>query len=139
MPVAMEREVEVAVAWWTGYLERAVSEGTSTTSQAGLVATAAQVGVFREAFRVALTAYLLPSWRPEEPTWGQGTRAFGVRYGPDDVIATALDESGVRGSAWLPIKTTMWIDPGEVRVRIGRRAATETLWKGQIQRALSAP
>ena len=90
-------------------------------------ATTAEVKAFRDAFRRALVAYLQPSWRPDDPSWGQGARAFGVRYGPDDVLATALDESGVRGTAWLPTETTMWIDPGKVRVRVGRRAPTETL------------
>ncbi len=129
MPLPMKDEVEVAVSWWTAFLERADSESADTPSRRNPAAAAGQVEAFRAAFRVALTAYLGPTWRPDEPTWGQGTRAFGVRYGPDEVIATALDESGVLGSAWLPIETTMWIDPGEVRVRVGRRAPIETLWK----------
>ncbi len=129
MPLPMEHEVEVAVNWWTAFLERADSESADTSSRLRPVAGAGQVAAFRRAFRVALTAYLTRTWRPDEPTFGQGTRAFGVRYGPDEVIATALDESGVWGSAWLPIETTMWIDPGEVRVRVGRRAPIETLWK----------
>ena len=129
MPLPMEHEVEVAVGWWTAFLERADSESVDTPLRRSPVGAAGQVEAFRAAFRVALTAYLGPTWRPDEPTWGQGTRAFGVRYGPDAVIATALDESGVLGSAWLPIETTMWIDPGEVRVRVGRRAPIETLWK----------
>lgn len=130
MRLPMEHEVEVAVGWWTAFLERADSALDDTPSRPSPVVVAGQVEAFRGAFRVALTAYLQRTWRPDEPTWGQGTRAFGVRYGPDEVIATALDESGVRGSAWLPIETTMWIDPGEVRVRVGRRAPIETLWKG---------
>ena len=125
----MEFEVDVAVTWWTAHLERAGAAANTGAFSRRPAANTAEVNAFRVAFRRALMAYLQPSWRPDEPTWGQGTRAFGVRYGPDDVLATAIDESGIRGSAWLPIETTMWIDPGEVRVRVGRRAPTETLWK----------
>ena len=125
----MELEVDVAVTWWTAHLERAGAAAHGEAFSRGPSATTAEVKAFRNAFRRALMAYLQPSWRPDDPTWGQGTRAFGVRYGPDDVLATAIDESGIRGSAWLPIETTMWIDPGEVRVRVGRRASTDTLWK----------
>ena len=125
----MEHEVDVAVNWWTGHLERACAATRRGGVTRGPATTAAEVVMFREAFRRVLTAYLRPSWRPDEPTWAQGTRAFGVVYGPDDVIAVALDKSGIQGSAWLPIKTTMWIDPGEVRVRVGRHAPIETLWK----------
>ena len=125
----MELEVDVAVTWWTAHLERAVATPHSDALSRGPAATTAGIKAFRNAFRRALMAYLQPSWRPKEPTWGQGTRAFGVRFGPDDVLATAIDESGIRGTSWLPTETTMWIDPGEVRVRLGRHAPTETLWR----------
>ena len=125
----MELEVDVAVTWWTEHLERAGAAAHNDAFSRGPSVTTAEVNAFREAFGRALMVFLQPSWRPDDPTWGQGTRAFGVRYGPDDVLATAIDESGISGSAWLPIETTMWIDPGVVRVRVGRRAPTETLWK----------
>ena len=121
MPLPMEHEVEVAVGWWTAFLERADSESVDTPLRRSPVGATGQVEAFRAAFRVALTAYLGPTWRPDEPTWGQGTRAFGVRYGPE-----CGDRDGA-GRVWrVGVRVAADRDDDVDRSRRGPRARRST-------------
>ena len=94
----MELEVDVAVTWWTAHLERSVATPHSEALSRGASATTAGISAFRDAFRRALMAYLQAgsSWRPREPTWGQGTRAFGVEVRPGRLCAR---QSAIMGIA----------------------------------------
>lgn len=61
---------------------------------------------------------------------------IGVDYGPDLVLESALiaavgrERANVLQVAW-PIKTMMWVNPGEVKVRHGYRAEIQTIWNGE--------
>ena len=115
----MELEVDVAVTWWTEHLERAGAAAHNEAFSRGPSVTTAEVNAFREAFGRALMVFLQPSWRPDDPTWGQGTRAFGVRYGPDDVLATAIDVAnnglGEDHVTYLPLAAHATCDSDQYR------------------------
>lgn len=52
-------------------------------------------------------------------------------YHADPVLQDVADEVGLEISSMttFPIKTTMWIDPGEVRVKTGHSAEMRTVWE----------
>lgn len=61
-----------------------------------------------------------------EPGWGSAFRCVGVDYGPDSVLQAAADriagndpKQAARLSLLWPIKTHMWINPGNVTVQHG--------------------
>lgn len=69
-------------------------------------------------------------WRPEEPNFGSANRVIHNDYGPDAILVIASRLSGVPGnlSNRFPIKTCMWINPGEVKVRCGYSAKEESIY-----------
>lgn len=62
-----------------------------------------------------------PSWRRIEPNFGSFNRTIYNDYGPDEWLIVAAKLAGIPGrlSNRFPIKTCMWINPGEVKVRLG--------------------
>lgn len=57
-----------------------------------------------------------------DPQYGSALRCIGVDYGPDAILSAAYQASGgVCGVGLFPLKTSMWVNPGEVRVRLGYR------------------
>lgn len=68
-------------------------------------------------------------WDYQQPFVGNTT----VRcdYHADPVLQDVAEEVGLEISSMttFPIKTTMWLDPGEVRVKTGHSAEIRTLWE----------
>lgn len=128
-------EVTAAVAWWAGMLGR--GDGTDIGDEALSAAVAPYRATRpanereRDGFRRALCGALERRWRnldaaggfvwdARRPEAGSPLRTLAVDYRPDATLAAGLMAAGYPLSATaLPIKTTMWIDPGWVTVRRG--------------------
>lgn len=134
-----EKEVIAAAKWWADQLDSEVKHDNGDKEQSRLANFAAsqlepiteeQYCNFREALQNEIDAYLQErnNWRPDEPQ--RGHRWIGTDYHPCAVIQKAADAAGItQASLRFPIKTGMWIDPGEVRIARGYRAPIETIYK----------
>lgn len=60
-----------------------------------------------------------PSWNPKEPSWGSYHRTLSVDYHPDHLLSFAARAAGFDPDARFPLKTVMWVNPGEVKVGEG--------------------
>ncbi|MFI1767499.1 hypothetical protein ACH41H_36380 [Streptomyces sp. NPDC020800] len=91
----------------------------------------AHIEVFHEALVVELELHVEKySWRPDEPDFGSYMRAIMVDYGPDPVLAGAAERAGFELKILdLPMKTTMWINPGIVKVREGHSSDPAVIWE----------
>jgi hypothetical protein len=69
------------------------------------------------------------SWDYDEPYRGQ--TFMKCDYHADPLLQEAAETVGLDISSMttFPIKTSMWIDPGEVRVKNGYTAGIETIWE----------
>lgn len=104
----------------------------------GRVFTEEQRGAFRCELAVTIEEHLArwetesseDAWRPDNPQWGSALRAFGCDYGPDPVLEEAAERAGFTlRSSDLPMKTVMWINPGQVKVAEGYSALPEVIWE----------
>lgn len=131
-------EVSAAIDWWAGMLGRGTSD---TGDDVGDQALAEAVAPYRNTrpptnderrrFARALRGALSAHWRRMEavggfpwdahhPERGSPMRTLAVDYRPDAVLAAAVLAAGHPLSATVfPLKTTMWINPGQVIVRRG--------------------
>jgi hypothetical protein len=96
--------------------------------------TAEQIETFRAHLEQAIVPYLHQNaWEKavtEDPQWGSALRAIDVDYGPHELLADALEAAGIparKGTLLLPLKTVMWVNPGEVKVAAGHGAGIESL------------
>lgn len=137
------REVRVAAQWWADRLARrdgVVDLGASDSEAFVLYAqtkippvTDAQVELFRlqlEAELRAMITHPMSGWDKAErqgPRWGAAFRTVSVDYGPCPILGKALAAAGLdeHSSSLLPLKTTMWVNPGQVMVRHGYNAAEQ--------------
>jgi hypothetical protein len=135
-------EAVAAAAWWADRLaagarthdvgDREASERISQV--AALVARQreqAQIERFRDALADLVEEHLAARvWRPTEPKFGSGLRVIDIDYAPHPVLTRAAERAGFRlGGLDLPLKTAMWINPGEVRVAEGYSAPIATVWR----------
>lgn len=69
-------------------------------------------------------------WRPDQPNFGSANRVIHNDYGPDAVLVIASRLAGIPGnlSNRFPIKTCMWVNPGDVKVRCGYSAKEESIF-----------
>lgn len=134
-------EVKTAVDWWTACLTR---ENKQDSGDAKLNADASlirslggdvrfphggTVQRFRLCLTVAIAAHVAKYWHEEEPDRGSACRTVATDYGPDFTLEIALAAARVeQGSLILPIKTVMWINPGQVKVACGYGAAAEIIY-----------
>lgn len=141
-----------AAAWWASRLGRAEHDlGTrdrderEKTARADIVSalmgrafTDEQVAAFQSELGFTIEQHLIreeatyhrDSWRPHEPQWGSGCQAFGCDYGPEWMLTQAAEEAGFKlGMLDLPLKTVMWVNPGEVKVREGVGGDVVTVWE----------
>ena len=93
--------------------------------------TAGQVEAFRGALAIEIEKHLAKhSWRVEEPDWGAYSRAVAHDYRPAEVLETAAEAVGIKVTLLdLPMKTTMWINPGVVKVAAGHGVGIVTVWQ----------
>lgn len=139
---AVRPEAAAAAEWWAGRLGHARQDiGTRDPDQAAFVAFASAAGrTFtdeqREAFRRELEGTVEEHlrkwgcWEPEQPRLGSALRCFGVDYGADPVLTDAAERAGIHlRTLDLPLKTVMWVNPGEVSVSEGYGAEPVTIWR----------
>ena len=146
-PVCKPRpEAKAAAAWWASRLGRASHDlGTREPGEAASTAFAGFASAVlgdrftdgdRDAFRrelaLAIEDHLASSsWRPDEPRWGSAIRAIMVDYGPDPVLKQAAQRAGLELKTLdLPLKTVMWVNPGQVSVGEGYNAPPVVIWPG---------
>ncbi|MGW3152749.1 hypothetical protein [Streptomyces sp. NPDC001089] len=135
-------EAVAAAAWWAERLAAGagVHDVGSTDSNLFVNTVSALVARQRdqaqiEQFRDALAELIEQDvdgdgWRPDDPLWGSAMRTVEVGYGPDEILSTAADRAGFELKlSDLPMKTVMWINPGEVKVAEGYNAAIVPVWK----------
>lgn len=146
-------EAAAAAAWWAAWLNgpppahdigRRTSDERDASDRATLTAaitqrtlTAGQVARFRDELAAGIEAHLVRwetgtfagAWRPDEPRWASSLRSVSIDYHPWSLFRDAADRAGFRlpGLA-LPIKTVMWINPGQVRVAVGYFGEPVTIW-----------
>lgn len=132
-------EITTAAKWWADkLLEDIVMDAGDV--MINTVATVARRGLESvspkevERFRLALAALLAVQcatngWDVDNPQFGSACRAVHVDYAPEPVLVCALSFARISGGDLrLPIKTTMWINPGDVRVRAGYYAKEVKLY-----------
>lgn len=139
-------EAQAAADWWAEALasgtddhdlgDRDASERDLTaTARAGSAwlrqrFTAEQVEAFRREVAEGIEQHLAKSsWDPAAPLVASALRALQCDYGPDAVLAEAAERVGVKLKMFdLPMKTVMWINPGEVKVSAGYGADVVVVW-----------
>lgn len=131
------REAQAAAKWWA---ERIAGDDDIRTGDAmnDSFATAARDMVKTpdaeqvETFRIHLERGILAevvtsgSWQNAvekgDPQWGSVMRTIAVDYGPDPILAEAIEAAGI-SRLRLPMKTVMWVNPGSVAVSHGHGVA----------------
>lgn len=136
-------EAVAAANWWAGKLAAQVrhdvgrgAEPSSalTNSVSALVRRQradADIEAFREALADEIDQHVAKySWRPDEPDFGSYMRAIINDYGPDEVLTNAAHRVGFELTTFdLPLKTTMWINPGMVKVAEGHSTRPTIIWR----------
>jgi hypothetical protein len=70
------------------------------------------------------------AWHPDNPLRGSALRDVSNDYGAHPVLAEAAESVGIKlRTLDLPIKTVMWINPGEVKVAEGYSAEPVVIWE----------
>jgi hypothetical protein len=88
------------------------------------VYTAEEIEAFRAALERRIEEFLASNpWYPGDPGRGSYFRVVECGYGPDQVLTQAAEDAGITVSILeLPMKTVMWVNPGEVTVSAGYQA-----------------
>jgi hypothetical protein len=131
----MNDEIAAAVNWWADQLRgpAKMDNGDAFGSAKDLPpVTEEQIEKFKASLTEKLPAYLGRYWNPEDPLCGSYFRTLSVDYDPCALLSDAADYAGIDAQGLrFPIKTVMWIDPGEVRVACGYGAADVVVWTAQ--------
>lgn len=135
-------EAVAAAAWWAARLAIGASAHDVGSAESNLFANTVSALVARqrdqaqtERFRDALAELIEQDvdgdgWRPDDPLWGSAMRTVEVGYGPDEILSDAAEQAGFELKlSDLPMKTVMWVNPGEVKVAEGYNAPISTVWK----------
>lgn len=134
-------EAKHAAAWWASRLGRADHDNGDALQSAYITAATAKINQTftdeqREAFRSELESGIEThlqqwDWRPDQPRFGSAMRCISVDYGPCSILADAAERAGLKRLSMfdLPVKTTMWIDPGHVAVSEGYCAPVAVIWQ----------
>jgi hypothetical protein len=133
-------EARTAARWWADHLgpDSTARNGDAMNEMFALAAKSTQaqpdpdqVEAFRAHLEQGIIAMLRKPFNAWEkavadgPRWGASLRTIGVDYGPDAILGDALEAAGIparRGTLLLPLKTTMWVNPGQVKVGLGYNA-----------------
>ena len=136
-------EILAAASWWKIILfgRQVMDTGDAKTNEAmnSLLSnhpwnkpTPEQANSFEEALIALMAVKYKKTWKPENPNFGSANRILSVDYGPDHLLSCALTFANVIGTLALPIKTTMWVNPREVKVRVGYGNEEKIIYKGKI-------
>jgi len=139
-------EAKAAAAWWASKLagpsrhETGDAESNILTAFAAGVAgqtfSAAEVAAFEKALAEVIEAGLSSgSWDLENPDFGSALRVIANDYGPDRMLTYAAEVADLRLTMFdLPMKTVMWINPGEVSVSEGYGSGEAVVWRAAGER-----
>jgi hypothetical protein len=137
----MEAEINAAVEWWVNVLRERPAHDNGDAFQSMFSTRMSrmlppiddvQLEIFGNTLREIIYQRCVETWRPGNPQWGSYMRTFGCDYGPDMMLSEAAESANIKPSMLLfPIKTVMWINPGEVTVRHGYGSEIETIFPSQ--------
>jgi hypothetical protein len=147
-------EVQAAADWWGDRLAHPGQQDCGDAFQNGFATalmltvvmrtpmTADERALFVERLATRIEAHFVatPDWERAkgEPNWGSACRVLGVDYGPNLMLASALvaavgnTRADTLSLLW-PIKTMMWINPGEVKVSHGYRADPIVIYPAKVE------
>lgn len=136
--IPMAEEITLAVEWWSNELQNNTKQDAGD-SEVNLFMkvfatrkeylTQEQIEVFEKELGSLLVSRCQENWREDNPSWCSYHRAFGVDYHPDKILQDALKKAGINPeNTRLPIKTVMWINPGQVSVRKGYGVEIEDIF-----------
>lgn len=154
-PGALDQaRTKAAADWWAGRLahgtdqhdlggrDEAERDLTATARAASFVLrqrfTAEQVEAFASELAERIEQHLVRwetyphegAWDSTNPRRGSALRAIHCDYCPHPVLADAAERAGFELKMFdLPMKTVMWINPGEVTVSEGYAAPTVVVWR----------
>ena len=141
----MKKEIEAAVNWWAEQLNGTKQDNGDFIHNAFMSmikyepAMPHQIAQFKANLSKAIEHRIkdqykdifqgLTNWYPSDPIRGSAFRNICVDYGADQILMDAAEKAGIHGERF-PVKTSMWIDPGSVRVGHGYRAPVVEIYKG---------
>lgn len=147
MTDAPRPEVVAAADWWADTLARGASHDNGDAMTSTMLAAAGdlmtprsdeQVAAFRAALPTVIERHLAGcTWDTDRPEFGSAFRTIAIDYAPDRVLSDAAAEAGFSlRMTDLPVKTVMWINPGQVTVSEGHGAEPHAIWQsGEDQQA----
>jgi hypothetical protein len=137
----MDREIRTAAKWWANHLRGPVEMDNGDALQSSFASmfssrnkplTKEQIATFEIELAKEIKLYIEDSFNEAvaegNPRWGSGIRVIAVDYHPMKLMKEAACRAGFDlGMTRLPIKTCMWINPGEVSVACGYGSDQVTL------------
>ncbi|MFF0139700.1 hypothetical protein ACFYRN_25005 [Streptomyces sp. NPDC005227] len=141
-PMSLRPEAVAAAAWWAERIAVGAAAHDVGAPASNLFANTVSALVARqrdqaqiERFRDALAELIEQhvdgdGWRPDNPLWGSAIRTVEVGYAPDEILSGAAEQAGFELKlSDLPLKTVMWVNPGEVKVAEGYNAPIRSVWR----------
>lgn len=133
------KEVEAAAKWWADQLRRE-PDAPADTNGGVLMAIgrnivqplpAEQINKFEFGLTMSLLKYLDGKvWDSSDPLLGSALRSVQCDWGPDRILDEAMQYAAIKSASLrFPIKTTMWVNPRIVTVRVGYGAPEITVYK----------
>ena len=134
-------EIEAAVDWWVNIICGKTPEQISGDESYDALTKAFPRNfkpislemryLFHEYLRVTIAARISQTgWKIDNPNWGSAMRVIHCDYHPDNVLEAAAQRAGIYDLYFrCPIKTNMWINPGEVKVSQGHGAPIEDIYR----------
>lgn len=143
MEKKISQEAKVAADWWATQLrkgatmnsvnqeERLLNPGATRSQELAdflgqLNARKHQnlsdegIDKFESFLASAIQEFFVETWDESEPNRGSALRTLHVDYAADDMLSATYQAAGGQIHVNVfPIKTTMWVNPGTVRVRCG--------------------
>ena len=123
-----EKEAEVASNWWKNNLGTGAKQnnGDDFASLFFLMMSLKEhvSAEQKEEFAGVLKQYVM------EELERLGRVYLSVDYGPDSALAAAADVSGI-GYAAFPVKTSMWVYEGNVKVACGYGAEAKEIYNAE--------
>ena len=128
-------EISFAAKWWAEVLNSSPFYQSGDSWQDILLsfipwskAPRRELDLFRTKLESTMKEKFCSSWDSKRPRFGGALRVVGVDYEPDLLLSEAGLAAGIDISLRLPVKTVMWVNPGEVRVAIGYRAPIKVVY-----------
>lgn len=162
MDVIPRAEAVHAANWWASRLGNAEPHVTDSRDDAERETQA--VAVFASSFsrtftdqqRTAFARELAPlieahlrenetgiwegAWRRDDPKRGSAIRDVSIDYAAHPVLRQAAEAAGIELKTLdLPLKTVMWINPGEVIVAEGYGSDGVDVWRGEASPVSTVP